>query len=110
MIYIGTDSGIYRWVDKSFWPTYHSLQDRAVLSMAVPGPGLLAALDGDGRFWESLDNGLSWDEVPPPDEAGRAIAVAPGSLPGSILMTTRPMGLHQRFLGSPVPEPADGSR
>ena len=37
MILIGTDKGIYRWFEGSGWPTFHSLQDRAIVSLASPG-------------------------------------------------------------------------
>ena len=45
MILIGTDEGIYRWFEGCGWPIFHSLQDRAIVGLASPGAGLLAAID-----------------------------------------------------------------
>src|SRR4051812_12198676 len=45
MILIGTDKGIYRWFEGCGWPIFHSLQDRAIVDLATPGGGVLAALD-----------------------------------------------------------------
>ena len=97
MIYIGTDDGIYRWVDKSFWPAYHSLQDHGVVSLACPGMGLMAAVDSAGRIWESGNNGIDWCEIPAPLSPGcRSMGVASGAAAGSIVLMTRPIGLYER--------------
>jgi photosystem II stability/assembly factor-like uncharacterized protein len=109
MIYIGTDEGIYRWFRGAPWPIYHSLQDRAVVSLASPGAGLLVAVDGAGRVLESVNNGMDWREVGVPERIGRPVAVALGATPGSVLLTTRPLGLFRRSVGSPVPSPSEES-
>lgn len=107
MIYIGTEQGIYRWVNKTFWPAFHCLQERSVVSLASPGAGLLAAADKDGRIWESENNGLDWVEVPLPVGAERPLAVSMSGVPATVLLTTQPMGLYQRPIGAPIPEPAE---
>jgi hypothetical protein len=105
MIYIGTDEGIYRWYEGTPWPIFHSLQDRGVLSIAAPGAGFLAVVDSGGRVLESVNNGIDWRTIPPPGGSARAVAVAMGGAPGSIVLTTRPMGLSHRVVGAPVPRP-----
>jgi len=102
MIYIGTDEGIYRWLDKTFWPAFHSLQNRAVVSLAAPAPAVLAAVDNDGRVWESTSNGIEWVEVPMPEKVTRPLAVAAGGSARLILLTTKPMGLYRREVGAPI--------
>jgi Sortilin, neurotensin receptor 3, len=110
MIYIGTDEGIYRWVDKTFWPAYHSLQDHGIVSMACPATGLLAVVDNAGRILESENNGIDWREIPAPPGIGcRPLGVAAGAALGSIVLMTRPIGLYQREVGAPIPEPAEVS-
>ncbi|HEV3121773.1 MAG TPA: hypothetical protein VGY53_07715, partial [Isosphaeraceae bacterium] len=98
MIYIGTDDGVYRWMEKAAWPAFHSLQGRGVLGLAAPGRGLLAAFDDTGRVWESCSNGLEWVEVPLPSGAERPVAIASGSAPGTVVLATRPMGVYMRKL------------
>lgn len=110
MIYIGADDGIYRWVPKSFWPVFHSLQGRKVVSLAAPGAGLLAAVDAEGRVWESTSNGLEWVEIPAPAGGCVPLGVSAGAPRASILLTTRPLGIYQRHVGAPAPEvPATGA-
>jgi hypothetical protein len=107
MIYIGADDGIYRWVDKSHWPAFHSLQGHGIISLAAPGPGLLAAVDSTGRVWETTSNGLEWVEIPVPPHGARPVAVACANTPGTILLTTRPLGLFRRQVGGPIPAPTE---
>lgn len=109
MIYIGTEQGIYRWIDKTFWPAFHSLQERSVVSLASPGAGLLVAVDKDGRVWESEDNGVDWLEVPVPAGVTRPLAVSMSGFPSTVLLTTQPLGLYQRLIGAAVPEPVEPS-
>jgi hypothetical protein len=105
MIYIGTDEGIYRWIDKSFWPAFHSLQGRGVVSLACPAPGLMSVVDSGGRIWESENNGIDWREVPAPAASVcRPLGVASGAGVDSVVLTTRPMGLYERIIGSPIAE------
>src|SRR5262249_28849814 len=107
MIYIGTDEGIYRWFRGAPWPIYHSLQDRVVVSLASPGLGLLIAVDGSGGVLESANNGMDWREIPVPEGIGRPVAVALGTAPGSVLLTTKPLGLFRRVVGAPIPSPSE---
>ena len=102
MIYIGTDDGIFRWFREAPWPVYHGLQGRSVVSIAAPGAGILAAIDDGGRVWESGNNGLDWTELPWPAEAGRPLGVSLGP-GGSVVLTTRPLGLFRRNVGAPIP-------
>lgn len=100
MLLIGTDDGIYRWAEGNSWPVFHGLQGRVVVGLASPGAGFLAALDGEGRVWESGTNGQSWREVPLPEGLGRPTALAVGGTPASILLAGAGPGLYRRMLGS----------
>ncbi len=99
MILIGTDEGLHRWFEGSPWPIFHSLQGRSVLALAAPGGGLLAALDGGGRLFETTSNGMDWRPVPLPGGAGRPTALTIAGTPGSILIATKSLGLFRRPLG-----------
>lgn len=113
MIFIGTDSGMYRWFEGTPWPIFHALQNRAIVALGSPGGGALAAIDDGGRVWESGDNGLSWREVPLPSGSGRATALAVGGLPATLVVATRPPGLFRSVLGrqswTPLASPAAGA-
>src|SRR5262249_51403636 len=85
------------------WPIYHSLQDRGIVSLASPGTGVLAVVDDVGQGLESVNNGVDWREVPLPEGVGRPVAVTLGAAPGSIGMTSRPLGLYSRVIGDPLP-------
>ncbi|MEO6808809.1 MAG: hypothetical protein ABI353_06825 [Isosphaeraceae bacterium] len=104
MIYIGTDNGIYRWFPGAGWPIFHSLQECAVLDLASPGGGVMVAVDGGGRIWETIDNGQDWREVSPPEGADRPTALALVDTPASLVLATRPLALHRRAIG---PDPAE---
>jgi photosystem II stability/assembly factor-like uncharacterized protein len=108
MLYIGTDEGIYRWFSGANWPIFHSLQGRAILGLASPGGGLLVALDGAAKVWESRNNGIDWRSIPLPDGAGRPTSLA--LLEGSeiVVATSRPLGLYRRPFG--LPSGADAPR
>ncbi len=105
MILIGTDDGIYRWFDGCGWPIFHSLQGRAIVSLASPGAGLIAAIDRDGTVLESVNNGMDWQVVPGPHGTGTP---TPASLavwgePETIVLATKPLGLFRRSIGAPLP-------
>ncbi len=103
MILVGTDDGIYRWFEGSPWLTFHSLQGRAIVDLDSPGPGVIVAIDGAGRIWETTNNGINWREIPRPEGAGRTTALAVwGELP-EIVLATRPLGLYLRPVGGPLP-------
>lgn len=103
MILIGTDEGIYRWFDGMPWPIYHALQDRAIVGLASPGGGVLAAVDGGGRVLESLDNGLQWRTIPMPEGSGRPSSVGAWGMPAEIVVASRPLALYRRAFGAPIP-------
>jgi photosystem II stability/assembly factor-like uncharacterized protein len=104
MIYIGTDNGIYRWFPGASWPIFHGLQERAVLDLVSPGGGVMVAVDGQGRIWETIDNGQEWREVSPPEDSDRPTALALVDTPASLVLASRPLALHRRGIG---PDPAE---
>jgi photosystem II stability/assembly factor-like uncharacterized protein len=121
MILIGTDEGIYRWFDGCGWPIYHSLQDRAIVSLAAPGAGVMAALDREGNVLESDNNGQDWQVVPGPGtaESGDSRPMegrpAPTMLalwgePEMIVLATTPPGFFRRVVGAPLRVPASAAR
>jgi hypothetical protein len=109
MILIGTDDGIYRWFDGCGWPIFHSLQGREIMAIHSPGAGLLAAVDREGRVWESINNGQTWRTLPLPDGAGKPSAVAVSGSTGTLVVATRPLGLISRPVGAPVPRSEEES-
>ena len=74
MILIGTHEGIYRWFEGCGWPIFHGLQGRAIVSLASPGTGLIAAIDREGQIFESVDNGQDWRAIPGPVGAAGSVA------------------------------------
>ena len=106
MILIGTDEGIYRWSEGSGWPAFHSLQDRAVVGLECPSPGVLIALDRAGDLLESTDHGMTWRAVPLPESSGRPSALAIAGSPPEVLVAVKPLGLYRRLLGKPLPREA----
>lgn len=102
MLYIGTDQGIYRWFSGTPWPIFHSLQGRSIVGLASPGGGALLALDGSGRVFESLSNGLEWRSIPLPEGSGRPTSLALLSDAEVIVATARPLALHRRPIGQPT--------
>ncbi len=104
MILIGTDNGIYRWFEGAGWPIFHSLQDRAIMGLASPGTGVLAAIDRAGDVLESTDNGMSWRTIPVPAGAGRPSAVAFDGSPPALILAVKPLNLYSRAVGAPVPK------
>lgn len=103
MIYIGTDEGIYRWLEGAGWPVYHGLQDRSVIGMAAAGPGVLTAIDRTGVVVETTDNGLNWRVIPMPAGAGRASVVAVAGTPPVVWVAAKPLAVYRRAVGAPVP-------
>lgn len=97
MLYIGTDSGVYRWFSGLPWPVFHALQDRRIVSLASHGEGLMAALDGEGRLAVSRDAGMNWVDWPLPAGVGRPthVRVCP-TTQEVILATAGPLGLYAR--------------
>jgi hypothetical protein len=106
MILIGTDEGIYRWFEGAGWPTFHSLQGRAVVGLASPGPGALVAVDRSGEVLESTNNGIEWRAVPLPAGSGRPTAVTVHGTPPAIVLAVKPLSVYRRVMGTPVPRPA----
>ncbi len=106
MIYIGTDQGIFRWMSGASWPVFHSLQDQRILALAAGGEGMLSALDGEGRLWETTTNGMSWRTLARPDEAGRptCISTVAATKPALVCASAGPLQLHRRPLGVVFPE------
>jgi photosystem II stability/assembly factor-like uncharacterized protein len=104
MILIGTDEGIYRWIDGAGWPVYHALQDRSVAGLTSPGTGVLVAVDRKGILLESKDGGLSWNVNPLPKGVTGITSVAVAGSPPMIVAATKPLGLFQRALGTRCPQ------
>lgn len=104
MIYIGTDEGIYRWYGGSGWPVFHALQDRSIVALASPGPGVLTALDRSGAVLETTDNGFHWRTLPLPASAGRGMGLAIAGSPPSVIVAVKPAALFTRPIGAPVPK------
>jgi len=102
MLYIGTEDGIYRWFSGTPWPIFHSLQGRSIVGLVSPGGGVLAALDGVGKVWESLNNGLEWRSIPLPEGSGRPTSLALLSNAELVVSTNRPLALHRRLIGQPT--------
>jgi hypothetical protein len=118
MILIGTEDGIYRWIEGSGWPVFHSLQGRPIVSLASPGAGVIAAIDGNGQVLESVDNGQHWQEIPAPVPASSSSSTSMFTVTGPVptllalwgepemlVVATRPMGLYRRLVGAPLPQP-----
>src|SRR5215212_1100148 len=103
MILIGTDGGIYRWFEGGPWPVFHALQDRAIVGLDSPGSGVLAALDGAGQVFESVNNGQDWRTIPLAQGAGSPTALAILDRPAALVLATRPLGLYRRAVGLAVP-------
>jgi hypothetical protein len=103
MILIGTDEGIYRWLEGSGWPVYHGLQDRAIVGLASPGAGVLVAVDRGGTILESTNNGIDWQVIPVPAGAGLPTALAVQGTPPVVVLAVRPMAVYRRAIGTPVP-------
>jgi photosystem II stability/assembly factor-like uncharacterized protein len=100
MIYLGTESGLYRWSQGSPWPVFHSLQNRRIKTVLAGGEGRLTVVDDGGRILESLTNGESWKEIDLPVGAGSATACAIGGSPLTMILATRSMGLYCRAVGT----------
>ena len=99
MILIGTDEGIYRFFEDCGWPIFHCFQDRAVVGLASPSTGVLAALDRSGDILESTDHGMTWRVIPSPEGSGRPTAITVDGTPPAIIVATKPLGLYRRFIG-----------
>jgi photosystem II stability/assembly factor-like uncharacterized protein len=108
MLYLGTDEGIYRWFPGSPWPIFHSLQAKRIQQLVVGNEGVLVALEGTGRIWETTNNGQDWREVPRPDGAGRpARLTLAGSPSRLILATAGPLALFERQVGLRIESDAE---
>ena len=99
MIYFGTDSGLYRWFEAAPWPVFHGLQHHAVTALAARSGGVLAALDGAGRIFETRDHGLNWRALDPPEGAGRPSAIALDGEGQGLRLACRPLSLYRRATG-----------
>lgn len=104
MILIGTDDGIYRWFEGLGWPIFHSLQYHAVVGLAAPGAGVLAALDRTGQVFESVNNGQDWHQVALPAEFGAPTALSAWDSPAQIVLAGRSPSLYRRVVGTPQPQ------
>jgi hypothetical protein len=95
MILIGTDEGIYRWIEGAGWPVFHSLQGRAIVSLASPGAGMLAAIDKPGQILESVNNGQDWEVIPAPgpDASASPALLAVWGDPQLLVLATKTLGL-----------------
>lgn len=105
MILIGTDEGIYRWFEGLGWPIFHSLQDRPIVGLDSPRPGVLVAIDRSGSVFESTNNGMDWRSLPLPAGVERASAITVMGDPSALMVGVRPLGLLQRTIGAPLPRP-----
>ncbi|WP_406697511.1 hypothetical protein V5E97_01505 [Singulisphaera sp. Ch08] len=103
MILIGTDDGIYRWFEGASWPVFHSLQNRSIVDLASPEPGILLALDRAGQVLESINHGQDWRTIPLSEGAGSPTALAAWGTPPFIVLGTRTQGLARRPVGAPIP-------
>jgi hypothetical protein len=109
MILIGANEGIYRWFDGCGWPIFHSLQDRAIVSLASPGAGLIAAIDRDGQVFESINNGQDWEVIPGPEGGAVPAMLDIWGEPSTIVLATKPLGLYRRVIGAPLPRQASNT-
>jgi hypothetical protein len=105
MMLIGTNDGIYRWIEGGPWPVFHSLQGRSIAHLASPGGGVIVAVDDSGRIWETVNNGLDWREVPRPDGGERPTALGIWGAPANIVMAAKPISLYRRPIGAPTGPP-----
>ena len=80
-----------------------SAKGRAVIGLASPGAGYLAALDKTGHVWESVNNGQTWNEVVLPEGTGHPTAIAIGGTPAAILLAGTGLGHYRRVLGATLP-------
>lgn len=100
MIYLGTDSGLYRWTSHASWPIFHSLQGTRVRTVLAGGEGRLTVADDAGRLRETTTNGESWKAVDLPVGVTTPTAYALGGTPLTMLMASRPYGLYARAHGT----------
>jgi photosystem II stability/assembly factor-like uncharacterized protein len=100
MIYLGTESGLYRWTLSAPWPVYHSLQGLRVRAVLAGGEGRLTVVDDGGRLLETSNNGETWDAIDLPVGVSDSTAYALGGSPLTMLLASRPMGLFCRPHGS----------
>ena len=100
MIYLGTDSGLYRWSQGGPWPVYHSLQGRRIKTVHSGGDGRLTVVDDSGQILESVTNGESWSRIELPVGAGSATASTFGGTPLTMILATKSMGLYCRAIGT----------
>ncbi len=103
MILIGTDQGIYRWIEGAGWPVFHTLQERAVVSLTSPGRGVVIAVDRKGVVLESQDSGLSWRVLPLPKGVTATTSVTCAGIPPRIVAAVKPLGIYQRPVGGSTP-------
>ncbi len=104
MILIGTDEGIYRWIEGAGWPVFHALQGRSIVALASPGLGVTAAADRAGEVLESTNNGMTWRTLPLPAGAGKPSAIAFDGSPPTLVTAVKPLNVYRRLVGSPVPK------
>lgn len=100
MIYLGTDSGLYRWTPHATWPTFHSLQGARIRTVLAGGEGRLTVADDAGRLFETTTNGESWKSVGLPEGTSGPTAFALGGTPPTVLLATRPLKLFARAHGT----------
>ena len=100
MIYLGTESGLYRWSQGAPWPVYHSLQDRRIRAVLAGGEGRLTVIDDGGRILETSTNGESWTPIDLPVGVSTSTAYALGGTPLTMLLASPAMGLYYRIHGT----------
>ena len=73
------------------------------MGLVSPGSGVLAALDGVGRVWESLNNGLEWPVDPAAGRLGASDLAGSAEQRGTCASPRRrPLALHRRLIGQPT--------
>ena len=100
MIYLGTESGLYRWSQGAPWPVFHSLQGVRIRTVLAGGEGRLTVIDDGGRIQETSTNGESWMTIDLPVGVMDSTSYALGGSPLTMLLASRPAGLFCRAHGS----------
>lgn len=100
MIYLGTESGLYRLTLGAPWPVFHSLQGLRVRTVLAGGEGRLTVVDERGQILETSNNGDSWAKIDLPVGVTDSTAYTMGGSPATMLLASRPLGLYCRAHGS----------
>jgi|GEM_PF-2105996 len=103
MILIGTDDGIYRWYEGAGWPVFHSLQNRSIVGLSAPGPGMLIALDHEGAIFETANNGQEWRSIPLAAGCGHPTTLTAWGNPPCVVLASRSSSMWRRPFGAATP-------